>query len=181
MNKFCKNVFFSKTKLNINSSEEVENIENCPKLFCHVTNKDIQFEHPSKINLAFDVENNSNFLVPGVWENDKFLPIIFEFDSLESEIRTFKVLCNTFNNVEWPKKDEKIQTKSYDLFNTLLPLKTFGKVKIHYCYSELESFERCKVKYKKFHYYDHKSMAIRCQNVNVTLKVVKGKQNLSKS
>lgn len=139
------------------SQNSNETFEFCPKKFC-IKNYSIILQSAKKVLYSIKLEND--LVLPGLQFNDKFEPFYFEFHSRDEELITYKILCKTFENLNWTDMNPFPYYSTFKFFN-LSP----EYIKIFHCSNhEWNYLSDCSFKYKTYRYSDHRVFGINCAN-----------------
>ncbi|CAD5126790.1 unnamed protein product [Dimorphilus gyrociliatus] len=103
-------------------------------------------------------------LISGRYINGKFLPLLFEFHSLEEQIITYKILCNTKLADNFQSFPKSILFKAYKYWDASYEKQAC----VYRCFKDEQALSECLLMKKRYSYFDHQILGIQClkQSIN---------------
>ncbi|CAD5126379.1 DgyrCDS14520 [Dimorphilus gyrociliatus] len=145
--------------------ESYETLPICSQSVCFGENNEFRINSSLGLtfvnikSLPFLYKPTIDFLVPGIFRNMKFLPVLFEFHSYEEKVTTHAILCKVVNS-DMLKRYEIDQQlfESYKFWN----LDYLERKLIFRCLNGVKALKDCRRVNAEYSYYDHQTLGIQC-------------------
>lgn len=168
----CQNVVFFKNYQQIRNENSNKNLSFCDETICLFSQYTIFFVQAQKL---LNNEKYKDYFVPGKWLNHKFHPFLFEFLSRETEILIYPKICKSFNRLLLKNNNTitSLKTMTFEDERYLSEINS----NVTFCQENNSFLEDCLQMEKKYSFYDHKIILVKCSKTNnqsFKIKKIKG-------